>query len=100
MNTSLNRRLDRLEAVAPVNSWDEWGFEQLERYSKLLIKELTALDGGEPLTVEEERDRQAFSARAPQNHAIDGLSLEQLKARQAALDEELRQLCGDPFSFL
>ena len=90
---ALGRRLDKLEEiVTPVKSWDDWDYEELDRYSKLLKKELAALDGGEPLTSDEERERQALSARAPHADADAGLTWEQMVEKRKALDAELAAL--------
>lgn len=63
------------------------------------IDELAAFDGGETLTTDQERERQAFSARAPQTNVAAGLGLDQLEARHAALEAELAALeSGDVWS--
>lgn len=90
---TLERRLDRLqETIAPVKSWDEWTYDELDRYSQLLKKELAAFDGGEPLTADEERERQALSARAPQTNVAAGLTWEQMVEKRKSLEAEIAAL--------
>lgn len=84
---ALQRRLDRLEQnLAPVNSWEKWTYEEMQCYLRLLRKELAAFDGGEPLTADEQCEREAFAARAPQASVPAHVSTEELEAELAALE--------------